>query len=213
MVQARLTESTVREYTARLASGEPTPGGGSAAALVGALAAALGEMVGNFTVGKEKFAAVEEEVRAILAVLTVQREKLLDLTDEDAAAYAGVGAAYALPKGTEEEKVARTAAIQEALRAAAQVPLAVCDGCLSVMGTLEDLRARGNPNLLSDVAVAAEFCCAAMRCACLNVDVNLAYLKDEAYVAETRAALDERRECLESVSRALFDRILAQIRG
>lgn len=213
MAQARLTESTVREYTARLASGEPTPGGGSAAALVGALAAALGEMVGNFTVGKEKFAAVEEEVQAILAALTTQREKLLDLTDEDAAAYAGVGAAYALPKATDEEKSARTAAIQEALRAAAQVPLAVCDGCLAVMGTLEDLRAKGNPNLLSDVAVAADLCCAAMRCACLNVDVNLACLRDEAYVAETRAALDERRECLESTSRELFDRILAQIRG
>jgi formiminotetrahydrofolate cyclodeaminase len=213
VAQARLTESTVREYTAQLAFGEPTPGGGSAAALVGALAAALGEMVGNFTVGKEKFAAVEEEVQAILAALTTQREKLLDLTDEDAAAYAGVGAAYALPKATDEEKSARTAAIQEALRAAAQVPLAVCDGCLAVMGTLEDLRVKGNPNLLSDVAVAADLCCAAMRCACLNVDVNLACLRDEAYVAETRAALDERRECLESTSRALFDRILAQIRG
>lgn len=208
-----LTQATVREYAARLAAGAPTPGGGSVAALVGALAAAMGEMVGNFTVGKPKFVEVEADVRRILAALETQRTRLLDLTDADADAYSQVGAAFGLPRATDEEKAARAEAIEEALKSAAQVPLAVMEACMTVCGQLEELRQKGNPNLLSDVGVAAELTRAALRCAWLNVEVNLAPLKDAAYVAEVRAAMSERVACVESVTQEVFARVAEAIRG
>lgn len=208
-----LTQATVREYAARLASGAPTPGGGSAAALVGALAAALGEMVGNFTVGKPKFAEVEADVRRILAALEAQRTRLLDLTDADADAYSQVGAAFGLPRATDAEKVARAAAIEEALKSAAQVPLAVIEACAAVCDQLEELRQKGNPNLLSDVGVAAELTRAATRCAWLNVEVNLALVKDAAHVAQVRAAMAERMGCVEATARDVFARVAEAVRG
>lgn len=183
----RLTEQSVRSYTELLAGPGPTPGGGSAAGLVGALAAASAAMVGSFTVGKEKFAAVEAEVAGLLEKLQALRERLLELTDADAEAYAQVGAAYAMAKKTDEEKWARQAAIQDALKTAAQVPLGVVTAAGEVAELLPAMAEKGNPNLLSDVGVAAilaEAACAAGR---LNVEVNLAGVKDEAYVAEARA--------------------------
>jgi len=208
-----LTELAVREYATRLAAGEPVPGGGSGAALVGALAAALGEMAGNFTTGREKFAAVEQEVQSVLSVLGRQRRRLLQLTDADAEAYERVGAAYKLPKSTEEEQAARRVAIQEALTAAADVPLAVMEACVNTLAQLEQLRQVANPNLLSDVAVAAELSFAALRCAWLNVEVNLAGIKDEAYVSETRRRIDRQVQACETPARMIFDRIARDIRG
>ncbi len=208
-----LTELTVREYAKRLAAGEPVPGGGSGAALVGALAAALGEMAGNFTIGREKFAAVEQEVQSILSVLERQRRRLLELTDADAEAYERVGAAYKLPKSTENEQAARRAAIQEALTAAADVPLAVMEACVNILAQLEQLRQVANPNLLSDVGVSAELSFAALRCAWLNVEVNLAGIKDEAYVSGTRQRIDRQVQACETPARMVFDRIARDIRG
>ena len=207
-----LTSHTVREYAASLASGEPTPGGGSAAALCGALGAALGEMAGNFTVGREKFAAVDAEVRAILERLESRRVALLDLTDADADAYAQVGAAYSLPRGSDAEKAARSAAIQEALKAAAQVPLAVTEACAAIIADLEELRLKANPNLLSDVAVSAEFALAALRCGMLNVDVNLAAIKDPEWVAEKREYIDGLLAGAQPVARGVFDSIARGLR-
>ena len=207
-----LTELTVREYADKLAAGEPVPGGGSGAALVGALAAALGEMAGNFTAGREKFAAVEQEVQSVLSVLTRQRRRLLGLTDADAAAYERVGAAYRLPKGTQDERAAREVAIQEALVAAAAVPLDVMDACVCVLGQLEQLRQVANPNLLSDVGVSAELSLAALRCAWLNVEVNLAAVTDGAYVARTREQIDRQLKTSETPARMVFDRIARDIR-
>ncbi len=208
-----LTHLTVREYTSKLASGDPTPGGGSAAALAGVLAAALGEMAGNFTVGKEKFAAVEDDVREILDRLGEQRARLIELTDEDANAYALVGAAYQMPKASDEEKAARQAAIQGALRQAAGVPLAATEACAAIIDELDELRQKGNPNLLSDVAVAAEFAMAALRCGALNVHVNLAYIKDEGYCADVSEIVDARLQAAEQPARYVFDTIESSIRG
>lgn len=207
-----LSHLIVRDYAAKLAAGEPTPGGGSAAALVGALAAALGEMAGNFTIGKEKFAAVDADVRRILQVLEQQRQRLLDLTDADADAYAKVGAAYGLPRDTDEEKAARQAAIEEALKSAAEVPLAATEACAVIVSQLEELAEKGNPNLVSDVACSAELALAGLRCACLNVDINLASIKDAAHVQRVREVIDERLGKAEVTARELFDRIATRIR-
>jgi formiminotetrahydrofolate cyclodeaminase len=208
-----LSSLTVRDYAAKLAAGEPTPGGGSAAALAGALAAALAQMAGNFTAGREKFAAVDDEVRDILAHLESQRVRLLDLTDADADAYATVGAAYGLPRGTDEEKAARKAAIEAALKSAAAVPLAVTEACAEVIAVLDRLREISNPNLLSDVACAAAMAAAALRTAWLNVEVNLASLGDAAFVAATRAVTDARLAEGEAEAKVVFERVAAGIRG
>jgi formiminotetrahydrofolate cyclodeaminase len=191
MTMARLTEQTVRTYTELLAGPNPTPGGGSAAGLVGALAAASAAMVASFTVGKPKFAEVEAEVAGLLERLQGLRERLLDLTDADAEAYAQVGTAYGLAKGTDEEKAGRKAAIQEALQAAARVPLGVVVAAGEVAECLPAMAEKGNPNLLSDVGVAAILAEAAFAAGRLNVEVNLAGVTDEAYIAEAREQIME----------------------
>ena len=185
----QLTEQSVREYTERLASDQPTPGGGSAAAVAGALAAASAAMVASFTVGRKKFAEVEDDVQRILDVLQDQRERLLELTDADAAAYSKVGAAYGMPRDTDEQKQARREAIQQALQAAAAVPMGVAEACGQIIPVLQELAEKGNPNLTSDAGVAAELALAALRCAELNVEVNLALIKDTDYVVGKRQRL------------------------
>ena len=191
VITMQLTAQTVREYTELLAGPGPTPGGGSAAGLAGALAAAAAAMVGSFTVGKPKFAAVEAEVAALLAQLQVLRVRLLDLTDLDAECYAEVGAAYGMPKGTGEEKALRKSALQEALRSAARVPLGVVTAAGEIAVLLPALAAQGNPNLLSDVGVAAILAQAAFEAGRLNVEVNLAGIPDPTYVNALRATVAE----------------------
>jgi len=206
----QLTEETVSAYTKRLAGSEPTPGGGSAAALTGALAAASAAMVGSFTVGKKKYAEVEAEVARLLEQLQSLRERLLELTDADAEAYVQVGAAYGLPRETDEEKAARKAAIQEALKAAAQVPLGVVEAAAEVAKLLPELAEKGNPNLLSDVGVAAILAQAAFEAARLNVEVNLAGISDEGYVAEARGTVAAAEEKM-AVAGQVAEEVLAKI--
>lgn len=208
-----LTQLTVREYTAKLASGDPTPGGGSGAALVGALGAALGEMVGNFTVGKEKYREAWDQVEPVLAALTALRERLLNLTDQDADAYAQVGAAYGRPRETEEQKVARAAAIQDALQAAASVPLGVCAAVAEAAPLLPPLLEHGNPNLVSDVGVAAELLAAAFRCGWLNVEINFGSIKDEAYKQAQRETLAQQQASVAATTAAVWAETVRRVTG
>ena len=204
-----LTQLSVRDYAARLASADPTPGGGSAAALVGALAASLGEMVANFTRDKEGWA----EVEPALAKLTTHRDILLDLTDRDAEAYAAVGAAYKLPKSTDAEKTARAAAIQEALKASAQVPLGVIRELSEAVTLLPVLLEHGNRNLVSDVGVAADFAQSALRCAWLNVEINLSGVKDEDYQNSVRQSMEELISKAENTAAEVWDQTVDLITG
>jgi len=184
-----LVSETVESYCARLASNEPTPGGGSGAAVVGALAAASAAMAANFTVGKKKFADVQADIERILDVLNTQQQTLLELADADAEAYSKVGAAYGMPRDTDAEKEARQQAIQEALMAAAEVPMGVVEACAAFIGLLPELADECNPNLISDVGVGAELGLAALRAAQLNVEVNLALIQDEDYNSQKRRRL------------------------
>ena len=178
-------EDTIRRYVDDAASNQPTPGGGSIAALAGALGVSMGCMAANFTVGRKKFREVEPQVKEMLGGLEEAREVLVGLVDEDTQVYAGVGAAYGMPRETDEQKQARAAAIQEALRAAMDVPLRIMRQCRDVVGLLVTLVDIANPNLISDVGVAAILAQAACRAAKLNVDINLKYLKDEDLCAAT----------------------------
>jgi methenyltetrahydrofolate cyclohydrolase len=173
---------TTAEFLDALASGQPTPGGGGAAALTGSQAAALVSMVINFTVGKKKYADVEEEMRGYLARSEALRQALLAGVDADAAAFDAVAATYTLPKETDEEKATRTTAMQDALKHAAVVPFDVAEKCLEIMRLAAPVGAKGNTNVVSDAATALYLAFAALKSAIVNVNINLKFIKDAAFV-------------------------------
>lgn len=140
-------------------------------------------MVINFTVGKKKYADVEEEMRRHLARSEALRVALLTAVDADAAAFDAVAATYSLPKETDEEKAARTAAMQDALKHAAAVPFDAAEKCLEIIRLAAPVGAKGNSNVVSDAATALYLAFAALKSALVNVNVNLKFIKDKAFVA------------------------------
>ena len=208
-----LTRLPVSEYVSQLASNQPAPGGGSAAGLVGALGAALGEMVGNFTVGRKKYARVEEEVGDALARLASLRGELLRLTDADAEAYTQVGAAYSMPKETADEKSARAEAVEQALKAAAEVPRQIALRAAEVLDVLPVLLEKGNTNLVSDVGVGARLAFAAVECGWLNVEINLASMQDEQHVERLRTEMQDTVERARNMCRLLWEATMERVRA
>lgn len=209
----QMPDLTIRDYVDRLAGDAPAPGGGSAAALAGALAAASARMVGSFTVGKKKYADVEDEIRAHLDAIDEACADMLALAHEDTVAFGAVGEAYAMPRKTDEEKQARSAAIQEALKQAAQVPLDLVAACARLSEHLTPLAEKGNQNLVSDVGVAAKLCQAAAECGWLNVEVNLGFIDNEAFVAAKRARLQGMlRDCQRACDEAWW-RVAGKVTG
>lgn len=169
----------VAGYAAAVASGEPAPGGGSVAGVVGALAAALVEMVGHLSVGRTGNVLSDADVTDILDRATALRARLLELATADEAAYSGYVAATKLPKSTDEEKATRRDALQTALGNAADAPLAIAAACNEVLVLLDPLAEHGNKHLISDTIIAALCAEVATRSALLNVRVNAKMIKDE----------------------------------
>ena len=186
-----LTDLTSKEFLTALASSAPAPGGGGGAAMAGALAAALSSMVANLTLGKEKFAPVEPEIKELLAAAEEIRQNLLRLVEEDATVFNSFMSCYKLPKATEAEKVARTAAIRNAAKQAAEVPLAIARASYRVLQLAQRLVCIGNPGVITDGACSALLARAARRCAEYNVRINLGLTKDEEYNRKVAAELDE----------------------
>ena len=204
-----LTDSTVRQYSDDLASSSPAPGGGSAAALAGATAAALVSMVCNLTIGRPKFAEVEPRLRTVLAESERLRARLLALVDEDTLAYPRVIAAYRLPRGTDDEKRQRQAAIQTALVFACEAPMSIAEACANVADLCPDTCLMGNPAAVSDGGVAALLAAAACESALLNIETNLGSIRDQAFAATANA----RRLELVQRSAAARDRSLVLTRS
>ncbi len=182
---------TVSGFLEALAARTSTPGGGGAAALSGSMAAALVSMVINFTAGSKKYADVEQEMQRHLAVSERLRGELLALADRDVEAFNAVSACYGMPKATDEEKAARTAALQEALKGATRVPYQTAEKCLAVIELVEPVGAKGNANVVSDAATALYLATAALHSALVNVNINLKFIKDEAFVAEWSAKRED----------------------
>lgn len=180
---------SVQQYLDQLASGDPTPGGGSAAGLAGAMGAALLCMSARFTVGREKYAAYEEAATTVITVAEGLRAELQQLCEDDAAAYGHYRAASAMPKSTDEEKAARKCALQAATRASAIVPLEIARRSRRLLELARTLAANCNPYLVSDVVVATHLATAAFRSAILNVRMNLGTLDDAAFVQTTEVEL------------------------
>ena len=178
------------EFVEILSSKSPVPGGGGASALVGAVGAALCNMVGNLTVGKKKYAAVEEEILAAREELERLRDRLVTLTDRDAQAFEPLSRAYGLPKNTEEEKAAREKIMESALYEASVVPMEIMETVLSSMDLLETLGEKGSRLALSDVGVGILFAQAALEGASLNVFINTRLMKDRSQAEELNARAD-----------------------
>lgn len=185
-----IKDKPVQQFLDELASKAPTPGGGGAAALMGAIGAALVSMVCNLTVGKKNYEAHEEEMQATLAAAEALRARLTDMIEADAASFGQVMAAYGLPKETDEEKRARTLAIQEALKAAAGAALDCAKACAEVIELSRAVAEKGNKNVVSDAGVAVLAGHAALKSAALNVRINLGAIKDETFAHECASELN-----------------------
>lgn len=194
-----------------LASAAPTPGGGGAAAYTGALASALASMVGNLTVGKKTYAAVEDEVQRALVVLADLRRKLLALIEADAQAFEPLAAAYRLPKDTPEQQRAKQDALQLALRPACEVPLAIMRICVDVLKQADFLARNGSRLAVSDAGAAATIGCSAIVAASLNVYINVASLEDAQLAAHFREEADKLIEQGNSLADETLAYVMAHI--
>ena len=190
-----------------LASAAPTPGGGGAAAYVGALAAALGSMVCNLTVGKKKYADVEEGIRAARERLDDARARLVALVDADAEAFAPLAAAYRMPKETPEEQAAKDTALQAALIGACEVPLDIMRAVAEVAEEVDYVARDGSRMAVSDAGVAAVFAKAAVQGAAFNVYINVASMTD----VERAAAYRGEAEGIIAEVGARCDKIYASV--
>lgn len=187
----KFTEKSVNELLAAFRSGDPTPGGGSAAALAAAVGASLFAMVAGLPKSKATTAEDTARLKAAGDRCTALAGELAALVDKDAESYDLVMAAFKMPKGTDQEKAARSAAIQDGLRAATAAPLAVMRGCAAAVEQGVVVATLGNPSAASDGQVGFELLGAALRGARLNVNTNLESVKDPEYVAGIRREVEE----------------------
>ncbi len=204
----------VSPFLGELASDSPTPGGGSVAALAGALGAALNSMVANLTIGKKKYVDVEEEMKELLSLTESLRVELDGLIAEDASAFDKVMAAMKLPKETDEEKAARRDVLQDSLVDAARVPLAVMEKCVDVIRLAEPIAAKGNKNTVSDAGVAALMGRAGAHAARLNVLINLGGIRAERhrdFVTKANEALAELAQEADLVAGRVFEAVLEKV--
>lgn len=191
-----LVTKTVREFIDEVASHSPAPGGGSVAAMAGALGTALTTMVCRLTIGKKKYQDVQGEMESVANSAEQLRTQLTALVDEDTQVFNRVMAAFSLPKETEQEKLARSVSIQEATKAAALVPLKVMELCERGLALAQTVAEKGNVNSISDAGVAALMLQAACQGAALNVKINIATLQDEEFV---KHATEEMESILSNV--------------
>lgn len=186
-----MNDETIGSWLDQLASSAPAPGGGAAAAMNAAIGAALVSMVANLTIGKVAYASHEEHALAVRDRADALRHKAIRLAADDASAFTALMATYRLPKENPEQKAERTAAIRSATEVAAGVPLEIAATAAEVIELAESLPGRSNPNVLSDVAVAASSAAAAVESAAVNVEINLGSLRDPAVKERLTTALAE----------------------
>ena len=206
MQQLQQNES-VAAFSEALASGAPTPGGGGACALAGALGAALGSMVCALTSGKRRYADVEEDIQRIASRMEALRQRLLALIDADAEAFLPLSRAYGMPRGTQQERAARDTVMEAALVRAAQPPLDIMEVCAEAVALHAELGEKGSALAISDVGVGAALSRAALQGASLNVFTNTRLLRDR----QRAAALDARAPALLGEALPEADRVVAAV--
>ncbi len=185
-----MQDTTLQGFLQDLASRQPTPGGGAAAAIMGAMGSALLSMVANLTVGKKGYEQVQEEMLQQLAQAEALRTRFLELAAQDALAFNQLMAGYRLPKESAADQVQRSVAIQRALEAATRVPLLCAQTCAEAIRLAQRSAVIGHQNVISDTGVAVLSLLAALRSATLNVDINLPSIQDAAFADTVRAQTD-----------------------
>ena len=208
-----MIKKSIEIFSDELSPSSPTPGGGSVAALMGTMAAALVSMVANLTIGKKKYADVEQEVSSILRDSEVLRQKLVEAIQKDVTAFDSVMAVYALPKNTDHEKMRRNQEMQISLKKAIQAPLECAHLAMNVLPLSKRIAEVGNINVISDAGVAALAARAALRSSALNVFVNASSLDDKEFgnskISEVRDLIYES----EKLEKEVFDKVSDVILG
>ena len=207
-----ITQRPLGTFLDELASGAPTPGGGSAAAIMGAMGAALVSMVCNVTLGKKGLEAVESEIKAVRDESEKLRLRLTSMVAEDIAAFDGLMAAYRLPKLTEEDKSRRAAAIQSSLRAATDTPLACARACAEVVALSRRAGENGYAGVISDAGVRVLAANTALRSAALNVYINAPSLKDRAFADAATAELEQLLDTCARESELVFELVRGRLK-
>ena len=201
------------EFVEVLSSKAPAPGGGGASALVGAVGTALGNMVGSLTVGKKKYAAVEEEMYDLKAKCDKLQAELLALVERDAEVFEPLAKAYGMPRETEEEKAEKARVMEIVLKDACSVPMEIVEKCCEAIELIKEFAAKGSALAVSDAGVGAAFCKAALKGASLNVYINTKSMADKEYAAQLNAKADAMLEKYPTIADEIFESVLARLKG
>lgn len=200
-------EKNIDKFLAELASSAPTPGGGGAAALCGALGIALGNMVGNLTLGKKKYAGVQEDIAELNAKAEALRAGFVALVDADAEAFAPLSRAYSIPK----DDPARDEIMEPALLRAAEAPLEIMRKCAEALELISGYAAKGSALAISDAGCAAALCGAAMEAAALNVKINTKSMKNRAVADNINAEMNELLQKYFALSQEIYNDVSGRL--
>jgi formiminotetrahydrofolate cyclodeaminase len=206
-----IKDKSIQTFLDELASKASTPGGGSAAAIMGAMGAALLSMVVNLTVGKKNYEGVEEDMNKLLQRTEELRGQLTGMVKADVEVFDKVMTAYGMSKDSEEQKTRRSAAIQAALKEAADIPLECANLCAEVIRLSEPVAEMGNNNVISDAGVAVLAAYAALRSAALNVYINIGGIKDEEFVADRRGQLEGILEGMDKLNEEVYELVKSKL--
>lgn len=198
-------------FLEELSSKSPTPGGGSAVAVMGAMAAALVSMVANLTLGKKGYEDVAEEMLALVQAADQSRVRLLSLVEADISAFDEVMKAYAMDKGSDQEKAVRSAAIQAGLKSATMVPLACAKICREIIDFSERAAEIGNRNVVTDAGVAVLAAHAGLKSAFLNVRVNTSSIQDRAFVEEAMRKIESLSSGVDLKVDKVYQRVIERL--
>jgi len=204
-----IKDQTIEVFLENLAGKSSTPGGGSAAAIIGGMGAALVSMVANFTIGKKGYEDVNAEMESVLAKAEELRKRFVDLIQADVDVFNQVMAAYGMPKEADADKAKRAESIQLALKAATDVPLACATLCIEVIELSRQVAEKGNTNVISDAGVAVLAAEAALGSAALNIYINIANIRDSEFVNDRRTRL----EAMLGSSSETTDRVYALVKS
>lgn len=207
-----LADLTVKDFLDKVAGNEPVPGGGSIAALSGALASALATMVARLTIGKKGYEACDEVMQHAETLTAHLLDEFVALIDKDSEAYNEVFACFKLPKTTDEEKAARSIAIQKATKQAALIPMQVARKALDMMPVIADIARLGNRNAITDASVAMMSARSAVLGALLNVRINLSSLKDKEFVSRLQMEADQMEQAACLKEKELLDAVNQDLR-
>ena len=200
------------EFVEVLASKAPVPGGGGARALVGAVGTALGNMVGSLTVGKKKYADVEEEMWELKGKADALQKELLALIERDAEVFEPLSKAYGMPRETEEEKAEKARVMEIVLKDACSVPMEIMEKCCEALDLIKEFAAKGSALAISDAGVGAVFCKAALQGASLNVYINTKSMKNREYAEELNTKADAMLEKYTKLADEVFESVLGRLK-